>query len=267
VGFVQQGGRPFFLYLAPTAPHGPATPARVDKGRFADLVAAYPQPASVGEQDMSDKPLFLQGRVWDAKRQASADGFHERQLETIYSLDRQLQRVWDALPDNTVVIFTSDNGFLWGEHRWVGKRLPYNESIRVPMAIATKGMGMPLVYPDRIALNIDIRATLEGIAGLAPVTEGEDWGDPSWSRTQTLLEMWGPDQLMYCGLRTPTSLYVRWGTGEEELYDEVVDPLELDNLASSQPGALDAMRAKAAVPCTSGSVYPPGWPFPIQPAP
>jgi N-acetylglucosamine-6-sulfatase len=236
-----------------------------DVGRFADLVANYEQPASVGEPDVSDKPERIQQQAWDPTRQASTDAFHEAQLETLYSLDKQLKRVWEELPDDTVVIFTSDNGFLWGEHRWVGKRVPYNESIRVPMVIATKGEGMPAVDPDRIALNVDIRPTLEAFAGLTPETDGHDWSDPTWSRPFALLEQWGTDHLTYCGLRSVDRLYARYSTGEEELYDEGADPLELDNAAATDTGTVTEMRERAATACTQGSIYPPDWPFPILP--
>ena len=175
-------GAPFFLYFALTAPHGPATPDPRDVGRFDRDVVDYLQPASVGEEDVSDKPGYIAGRRWTSNIQQKADAFHAAQLNASYGADRALARVWDAMPDNTVVLFMSDNGFLWGEHRWNGKAVPYNESLRVPMILATKGLGAPSIDPDRIALNVDVRATLEGFAGLTPTTEGFDWMDPTWQR-------------------------------------------------------------------------------------
>ena len=65
----------------------------------------------------------------------------------------------------------------------------------------------------------------------------------------------------YCGVRSTDRLYVRYATGEEELYDESLDPLELDNLAPAAPPELAVMRARAQALCTSGQIYPPDWPF------
>jgi len=248
--------------VALTAPHGPATPDPRDVGRFDREVAHYAHPASVGEKDVSDKPGYIARRWWTSNLQQKADAFHAAQLNASYSADRAIARVWDALPENTVVLFMSDNGYLWGEHRWQGKSVPYNESLRVPMILATKGLGVPAIDPGRIALNVDVRATLEGFAELTPATEGFDWMDPTWRRPDFVLEHWDFSGVpTYCGVRSTDRLYVRYATGEEELYDEVLDPLELDNLASSVPPELAAMRARAQALCTSGQIYPPDWPF------
>jgi len=257
-------GEPFFLYFAPTAPHGPAVPYPADVDRFDADVASYQQPASVGEPDVSDKPMFIQNRKWSPAIQARHDRFHAAQLDTIYGVDRAVATLWDALPDNTVVLFMSDNGFEWGEHRWVGKVVPYNESIRVPMILATKGMVAPAADPSRIVVNVDVRATLEAYAGLAPVTMGEDWNDPTWSRPGFPLESWanGGHVPTYCGVRTADRLYVRYATGEEELYDEQADPLELTNLVLEDPPDVEALRSEAEQLCSGGAVYPPDWPFP-----
>jgi hypothetical protein len=56
-------------------------------------------------------------------------------------------------------------------------------------------------------------------------------------------------------------MYTRYATGEEELYDERADPLELTNLVSRQPPTLSALRARAQVLCRQGNIYPPDWPF------
>jgi arylsulfatase A-like enzyme len=158
----------------------------------------------------------------------------------------------------------SDNGYEWGEHRWEEKFVPYNESIRVPMILATKGLGVPPIDSSRIALNVDIRATLGSFAGLSPITKGHTWTDPSWSRSDFVLEHWTDGTLdvpTYCGVRSTRWMYTRYATGEEELYDERADPLELTNLVSRRPPALSALRARAQVLCRQGNVYPPDWPF------
>ena len=152
-------------------------------------------------------------------------------MSAIYGVDRAFARVWDALPNDTIVLYMSDNGFEWGEHRWAQKFVPYNESIRIPLIVATKGLGVPDIDPNRIALNVDIRATLESFAGSSPTTMGEAWTDPSWTRSSFVLEHWNDGSLdvpTYCGVRSKAWMYVRYTTGEEELVRRVLRSARAD---------------------------------------
>jgi len=255
-------GTPFFLYLAPTAPHLSATPAPQDRGRFRRTVARYRDPVSVGKQNNSLHPTMGRPVRWTPRTHAEIDLFHERQLETLFSLDRALARLWAALPADTVVLFTTDNGMLWGEHGLVGKGVPYNEVIRVPMMLATVGMGSPLVRTDRIALNIDIRPTLDSYAGLTPSTDGKSWLDPTWQRRWFVIEDWeARHDETFCGIRSDTYMYGKYGTGDEVLYNERRDPAELTNLALEPSSTLRSLRAVARTLCTQSEIYPPDWPF------
>jgi arylsulfatase A-like enzyme len=263
--FIEQStrtGEPFFLYFAPAAPHSPAIADPRDVGRFDRYVDSYRWAASVGEANVSDKPTYIRELGWSHTLQRHYDRTHARQLATIYGVDRAVAEIWKTLPDNTVVLFMSDNGFEWGEHRWSGKLVPYNESIRVPMILATKGLGVPDIDPTRIALNVDIRATLESFAGRSPATMGLVWTDPTQSRDDFVLEHWRLATVpTYCGVRSMEWLYVKYSTGKEELYDERSDPLELTNIASTDPPELASLRTRAAALCTQGTRYPPDWPF------
>jgi N-acetylglucosamine-6-sulfatase len=272
--------KPFFLYFATTAPHGPATPDPRDLNRFD--VSGYQQPPSWGQVGPSD-PQYIQNRAWNATRTDQINAFHAHQLDSIYGVDRAIGRIWNALPDNTIVLFMSDNGFMWGEHRWSGKQVPYNESLRVPMILAGKNLTTPLpVGTDpRIVLNVDVLPTLEGLAGVTtshPV-EGMDMLG-STTRTEFVTEHWdnGLGTPTYCGVRSADWMYVQYNTTEEPLhpeglYDENADPYEINNLAVT--GTADAavaaelaqMRSDAATLCTEGTVYPPDWPFPYSSGP
>jgi len=183
---------------------------------------------------------------------------HERQLDAAYAVDRAVGRILDAAPPNTIVVYLSDNGMLWGEHRWLGKGVPYNESIRVPIVMAALD-GRPMPDPDRIVLNVDIRATLGSAAGVSPKTQGRDWFDPTWTRDGFVLEHLGidpPKVPSYCGVRTTEWMYVRYVTGEEELYDEVADPFEMVNVIAEQPLIAAELRARAQLHCNP---VPPGF--------
>jgi hypothetical protein len=81
----------------------------------------------------------------------------------------QVGRLLDALDarglrDNTLVIFTSDNGLLWGEHRWVKKEVPYEEAIRVPMLIRGPGIAAGTRVADPVAdVDLRLQSTAEDI--------------------------------------------------------------------------------------------------------
>ena len=85
------------------------------------------------------------------------------------------------------------------------------------------------------------------------------------ARSDFVLEHWFASLVppTYCGVRSLDWMYVKYETGEEELYDERADPYELTNLASDPNSAaqLDLMRQRAQTLCTGGSYYPVPWPF------
>ena len=124
--FVRTAPEPFFLYFTPIAPHLPATPAERDLTTPLKLPARRP---SFNERDLSDKPWHtIYKRVLGPSAIHYLDGDIEgKQLRSLRDLDR------------TVVVYASDNGFMWGEHRLGGKIWPYEESIRVPLVVRVRG--------------------------------------------------------------------------------------------------------------------------------
>jgi arylsulfatase A-like enzyme len=260
--------RPFFLYLALTSPHPPSIPDPDDVGRYGP---EWPngQPPSYSEADVTDKPQYVQDQAeaWP-KMKDEIDQLHALQLDSVYSLDREVNRVWNELPDNTYVLYVSDNGMQWGEHDRGGKTVPYNESIRVPMVLAYKGTATSLpagTTDPRIALNVDYLPTLEHIAGVSPVpghtVEGKDF--LTRTRSDFVVEHLGNWVPTYCGVRSLDWMYVKYGSGEEELYNETADPYELTNLAADPGSAaqLAAMQHRAQTLCTGGRFYPNEWPY------
>jgi len=163
--------QPFFLYLAPAAPHGPATPAPRYEDAFPD--PAVPRLPSLGEADVSDKPAWVRDQVEIGPDEvALIDAFHGRRLRSLLAVDDLVGTVTDALRaagtlEETYVVVTSDNGYHLGEHRiGFGKRTPYEEAIRVPLLV--RGPGVPAGRTvEELALNLDLAPTFAELAGVA----------------------------------------------------------------------------------------------------
>jgi N-acetylglucosamine-6-sulfatase len=263
--FIKNAGPPFFLEYTPVAPHTPATPAQRDRGRFADQ-ALRPVP-SYNEADVSDKPwagmpMFPPLTDEDSARMTK---FWQSQLESLRQVDRAVGAFERALQasgelDNTVFVFTSDNGLLLGEHRMSAVKVwPYEESIRVPLVVAGAGVAHPGRRDDHLVLNIDLAPTIAQLAGVTPGLEEDGRSlvpllrdqDAPW-RESFVVEYLGHgghfDGFVapFEGIRTRRYLYVRYGklrlvpkgkrvrypNGSEELYDLARDPYELRNLAA-----------------------------------
>jgi N-acetylglucosamine-6-sulfatase len=246
--------QPFFAYVAPTAPHGPATPAERHKGAFSE--EEPPRPPSYNEEDVSDKPSQIQNTERISEEETSTiDDRYRQRLESMLAVDEMVGLLVEELEaagelDNTFIFFTSDNGFEQGEHRLQkGKNQAYEESSRVPLFV--RGPGVPVgAKTHKLGLNTDLAPTFADLAGaefqadgrsLAPLLAGDE--DPSW-RTSVLLERL-PTQRGYQAVRTETHKYVEYNNGETELYDLQADPYELDNIfESADPALLEDLKAR-----------------------
>ena len=262
---------PLFLTVSYFAPHS-------DLGLEDGLIGATPAPRHLGtldgeprpgaaafdEVDVSDKPQVVQDlpRLSDDV-QAAITTNYARYLESLLAVDEGGERIVDALREtdqleNTVIIFTSDNGYLFGEHRIpAGKVWFYEPSIRVPLLMRGPGIQAGATRESLVA-NIDLAPTILDIAGatslrtmdgrslvplLAQEQEQEDRG--------VLLEstLGGPNDLTPdYGLRTSRYAYFELSTGERELYDLSADPEQLENIAGQADLAEveDALSARVA---------------------
>jgi N-acetylglucosamine-6-sulfatase len=142
---------------------------------------------------------------------------------------------------NTIVIFTSDNGFFHGEHRIPsGKVLPYDEALRIPLVVRGPGIKHDVVLPQLVA-NIDVAPTIADAAQVRPgrIVDGislmELLRSGTWSaKRDEVFIVGGPFSKPYHefqGVRTPRWQYALYGNGEQELYDLEKDPHQLDNKA------------------------------------
>lgn len=246
--FVRTAPQPFFAYMAPSNPHRPSAAAPQDAESFAHLKPWMP--LSYNEAEIEDKPWYRRDHLMRPSRQRVVQLIRRKMFQSLRSLDRDVGRVVDALRargvlDHTIVVFSSDNGYLWGEHRLRKKTWPYEESIKVPLVIRT-----PWIHraetDDRLVANIDIAPTFADIAGTRPAIpeDGRDLmpllrnGDAVHDWRHELMIEWegritaargGPQR--YRALHTDRYVYVEYANDWRELYDLRTDPYELDNVA------------------------------------
>ncbi len=260
-------GKPFFMNLAPNAPHTvavesgarvegtPAVPAPRYANRFANTpIPRYPD---FNEADISDKPTtlaaFFPNPLTDSQISALQDHYRGR-MGSLLAVDDMVSRVVKSLKRNgeyrnTVLIFTSDNGWILGEHRLYDpvsqdgrptgvKYVPYEGSSRVPLMIA--GPGFPKNSKVHgVVSNADLAPTILDIANAHP-TLPEDGvsllraaGKPKRLRDRgVLIETFtNPRGVQpYKSIRTARYRYDVQEDGQEGLYDLKRDPWELQSV-------------------------------------
>jgi len=181
------------------------------------------------------------------------------QMEMMRDIDANIGRVLDTLEakgldKNTLVIFTSDNGFFWGEHGRGDKRLAYEESIRVPLLMRGPGV-VPGQTSDALVAAVDLAPTILTAAGITvpPTMQGKPLnglvsGSGGFSRDAIYAEYYKedkyPDVPRWDAVRTQTHLYLNHpdlGAQYDELYDIVNDPYQMNNLL--QPGTATPLPA------------------------
>jgi N-acetylglucosamine-6-sulfatase len=250
------GSRPFFLSVDTSAPHqeGPLEgrdvprnprPAPGDYGKFAHR--RLPQPPSFNKPDLTP---FRRRPPLNSADIAFLRTLYRSRLESLLAVDRLVGRLVATLRhagqlENTLFIFTSDNGFLLGQHRLHGKLLPYEESIKVPLVI--RGPGIPQgVTRSQLVGNIDIAPTVVATTGANPNLRMDGTSLLPIARSAERLRH--RDLLLehlvapkYVGIRTPRYAYIcdlRHGANhhcvESELYDLKRDPYELRNVAGTR---------------------------------
>jgi N-acetylglucosamine-6-sulfatase len=287
-----EGPAPLYLQLDERTPHashsdptGRCDPAAVPDPRDYDLIGRtrVPHAPSYNEANVSDKPPFI-SRLPRLTREdrRKVDRHYACAVAALRGVDRTVGHVFDAVKragelDDTVFIFTSDNGLLNGEHRLADtKQYPYEESIRVPMMIRLPGEPTPPVVRKPTA-NIDIAPTILDLAHAAPCAaaggcrtiDGRSLlplltGVGSFPAHRHLLVEFSMHKRLshrgstcsFAGVWTPKSFYALHdrtvldpATGvcepshELEHYDLVGDPYELKNLAA-RPSSAERRRLR-----------------------
>jgi arylsulfatase A-like enzyme len=263
---------PVFVMYAPYGPHHPFTPAP----RHADVAVPLPDTqsarpaagsvlAGLGPRHSPSRPdevrwLVRRADEGYAGARAVAAGQTRALLavdEAVAGLVRTMRRT-ERLRD-TLIMFVSDNGYLWGEHGMIGKDVPYAPATRVPLVVRWDARVPAGRVDRRLALNVDLAGTIAEAAHVRMRTEGLDLLGRRTRSGFALEAMAGyTGRPAYCGWRTRHRMYVRWSTGREELYDYRVDPGEHFNLAKDDRVAdiKALMRAKAQRACRP---EPPGF--------
>ncbi|HXV04347.1 MAG TPA: sulfatase [Solirubrobacterales bacterium] len=273
--------RPFYLQLDYTAPHGdfrhPAGPEPAPRhyGWFEGAPLPHSRSEGLDEANVSDKPSFIR----DAPRLTPTElhtyrVYYDKVLESLRSIDDGVGWIFQALAQthrlgDTYVIFTSDNGFFFGEHRLAGgKFLAYEPSTHLPFLIRGPGIERGARSGELVA-NIDIAPTVLALAGVKPdaSVDGrsmvpflrdpklrsnrpilfesfvgtndveENGGGPpaatasaaGVSRRRGASTSIGAPPKDYSGIRLGPWKYTEWPNGEKELYNVENDPNELNN--------------------------------------
>ncbi|MDQ3572792.1 MAG: sulfatase-like hydrolase/transferase [Actinomycetota bacterium] len=274
-------GRPFFLWLTQLSPHsiprgrlptdsceaGMPQPTKADFEGFAgprfSVIGSKP---SFNERDISDKPRDLP-RI-DGETRQRLRRYWRCEVSSLAAVDRGVGRIVDRLEalgelDNTILVFSSDNGFLHGEHRDVkGKGDIFREQMEVPLAVRVPASLLgspPAPAVGRTVTQLDLTATLLDLAGADPCLAGRGCRrmdgrslikllrgeDPRWARDRKILfEL--DNRCTQIGVRTKRHTYSQiepaCGGGDVQLYDRTRDPYELRNVARRKPQLVEDLR-------------------------
>lgn len=244
--------RPWLAWLTPSAPHVPSTPARRHRGA---PLPRFPVTPAMEEGDTSDKPDFLDNARGYPRLIETARDDGRRSLmavdELVGRVMAELRRLGETR--HTLVVFTSDNGLMLGEHGGVyGKDLPYAASTRIPLLVRWPGRARPRRTSRRLVTNVDVAATLLDVAGVDRRTDGRSLlGD--WRRDTLLLEhaesRGSGGRFLFPAWRSLRTRGYRYTEYRDEggalvfreHYELGRDPWELENLA----GSLAPARARS----------------------
>jgi hypothetical protein len=205
-----------------------------------------PTTPSFNEGDVADKPRSIRDLPAFAESDVARVQRNVRcQLESLLAVDEGVKSVMDSLAaagelDQTYVVFTSDNGFLHGEHRIVfGKHRIYEEALRVPLLI--RGPDLPAGKAvEELVSNVDLSPTILDVAGADAglPQDGRSLLPIADRRKRRLGREILVDTNRYRGIRNARYAYARYirapDVGEVELYDLKRDPYELESLDRSK---------------------------------
>lgn len=288
----QSKDQPFLLYLSHKGVHGLYDPADRHRDRYKDVEWLGPVSMDDSEVRRANKPMWVadQRNSWHGiefpyhgRAKQSMSEMYRHYCEMILSVDESVGRIREQLKEqqldqNTVIIFTSDGGHLWGEHGLIDKRCAYEPSIRIPMLVAYPPLIAAESTCEGLVSNIDVAPTLLELAGVEVHDEIDGQSFTSLLSAPDDLSDWRSDLLYEYYWepnfpQTPTTFCLResrykliqyhgiWDT--DELYDLENDPDELTNLIHhpDHQARVQAMRRRLyeRLEATGGLAIPLGF--------
>jgi arylsulfatase A-like enzyme len=282
--------QPFLLEIATFSPHGPYTPAPQDKDLFPGLTV--PRTSAFNKHPENAPPYLAANDPLTPKEIATLKGIYRKRAQSVQSIDRMIGTLRDTLSkagiaDDTVVVFSSDNGFHLGDHGLnIGKQTAFSTDVHVPLVVAGPGIRKG-ARVDHLAENIDLRPTFEDLAGVTGPSTADGTSlvpllrngepDADW-RQLSLIEHHGPRTFApddpdkqnkkdgtpptYTAIRTANWTFVQYLDGTMEYYDRTTDPDEMNNIAGTLPAdRVETLRAvvkkmeacKGSAACTAAS--------------
>ncbi len=243
--------QPFCLSISFKAPHRPVQPDPL----FDDIYAGalFPKPENFGrEHGMHFSEQSRRGRQYQRFEgwhyNDSYDEVMAKYYQLIYAVDVAVGMIREAVETagvkhKTLIIFTSDNGYLCGAHGYGSKVLPYEESSRVPLIIYDPRSEKKADRCNVVTGNIDLAATILDAAlgrpnhgnGTSLLKHYVNNNNPKRDRIIPLINVWGPEQVFSLGFVKGEWKYIYWpytGDGMKataEMYNLKEDPLELHN--------------------------------------
>lgn len=245
--------KPFALVVGFKACHGPFDPPDRARERFAgeaarpaanqDAPAIYREGMAVLAKKAATKKAAAK-----KKKAAAQAGNRLGYFRCISAADDNLGRLLDALDDlklaeDTVVVYTSDNGYYLGDHGLGDKRSAYDESLRIPMLVRYPKLKLRGKVIDQMVLNIDVAPTFLTLAGLTPpeAMQGRSWKPLLEGQPVDWRKSWFYEYFYERPYAVPTVLAVRTDTAKlikypghdewTEVFDLKADPFEKVNLA------------------------------------
>lgn len=268
--------KPFMLYLSHKAVHADFQPAERHKGCYSKEVIPHPGTMANTEENYAGKPDWVRAQrdSWHGvdgmyNGRIEFDPFVRDYCETLRAVDDSVGRVVEALTEkrlleSTLLVFTSDNGFLFGEHGLIDKRCMYEPSIRVPLIVHCPELVKGGTKRDEMIVNLDFGPTFLEAAGLSvpESMRGRSFlrllaGEKVEWREAFLYEYFWERSFAHTptvfGVRTPQYKLMQYQGIEDlnELYDLEADPEERHNLLRDfrihhESGTLDGLILKEA---------------------
>ena len=238
--FEADDARPWFFYVTPQAPHSDFEPS----DRYANAAVPKLVPSPAFSDDKTDTAPFL-ANLHESLDAATAE--HDGQLRTLLSVDDMVDSIMKKLQangelDDTLIIYSSDNGYHWGEFGVRGKGLPFTESVKVPFVVRWPGHIAAGATDDRMVGNIDMLPSILDATGTNPPVLGYPPDGHSiftdYARQESLTEFHTGyhDYPSWASIRTPGWFYAEYYAADDvtvtfrEYYDLAADPYQLTNL-------------------------------------